>query len=87
MLSRLRCVQLCDTMHCSPPGSSIHGILQAKVLEWVAFSRGSSRPGIEPPFLMSPALAGGFFTTTATWEAWIMKGEPSNYSVKICMFP
>ena len=40
------CLTLCDPMDCSPPGSSIHGILQARVLEWVAisFSRGSSRP-------------------------------------------
>ena len=39
-------VQLCDRMECSPPGSSAHGILQARILEWVAvpFSRGSSRP-------------------------------------------
>ena len=37
---------LCDPMNCSPPGSSIHGILQARVLEWVAMSsyRGSSQP-------------------------------------------
>ena len=37
---------LCDPMDCSPPGSSIHGILQARTLEWVAisFSRGSSWP-------------------------------------------
>ena len=37
---------LCDPMDCSLPGSSLHGILQARVLEWVAvsFSRGSSRP-------------------------------------------
>ena len=37
-------------MDCSPPGSSVHGILQARILEWVAmpFSRGSSHPGIEP---------------------------------------
>ena len=36
----------CDTLDCSPQGSSIHGILQARILEWVAisFSRGSSRP-------------------------------------------
>ena len=36
----------CDPMDCSPPGSSIHGILQARTLEWVAisFSRGSSQP-------------------------------------------
>ena len=40
------CLTLCDTMDCSPPGSSIHGILQARILEWVAipFSRRSSRP-------------------------------------------
>ena len=35
---------LCDPMDCSPPGSSVHGILQARILEWVAIpsSRGSS---------------------------------------------
>ena len=40
------CQTLCDPVNCSPPGSSIHGILQARVLEWVAssFSRGSSQP-------------------------------------------
>ena len=38
------CPTLCDPMDCSPPGSSVHGILQARILEWVAipFSRGSS---------------------------------------------
>ena len=40
------CPTLCDPMNCSPPGSSVHGILQARILEWVAisFSRGSSQP-------------------------------------------
>ena len=40
------CPTLCDPMDCSLPGSSLHGILQARILEWVAisFSRGSSRP-------------------------------------------
>ena len=40
------CPTLCDPMDCSLPGSSVHGIFQARVLEWVAisFSRGSSRP-------------------------------------------
>ena len=40
------CLTLCDPMDCSPPGSSAHGILQARVLEWVAipFSRASSCP-------------------------------------------
>ena len=38
------CPMLCDTVICSPPGSSVHGILQARILEWVgiSFSRGSS---------------------------------------------
>ena len=46
---------LCDPMDCGPPGSSVHGILQARILEWVAvsFSRGSPDPGMEPG---SPAL-------------------------------
>ena len=40
------CLTLCDLMDCSPPGSSVHGILQARLLEWVALpsSRGSSQP-------------------------------------------
>ena len=40
------CRTLCGPMDCSPPGSSVHGIFQARILEWVAtsFSRGSSRP-------------------------------------------
>ena len=40
------CPTLCDPMDCSPPGSSVYGIFQARVLEWAAisFSRGSSRP-------------------------------------------
>ena len=39
------CPTLCDPMDCSPPGSAVHGILQARILEWVAisFSRGSSQ--------------------------------------------
>ena len=45
----------------NPPGSSVHGISQARILDWVAISffRGPSQPGIEP---VSPALAGRFFT-------------------------
>ena len=40
------CLTLCNTMDCSPPGSSVHGILQARILKWVATpsSRRSSRP-------------------------------------------
>ena len=44
------CPTLCNHMDCSPPGSSVHGLSQARILEWVAisFSRGSSNPGIKP---------------------------------------
>ena len=40
------CPTLCDPVDCSPPSSSVHGIFQARILEWVAtsFFRGSSRP-------------------------------------------
>ena len=43
------CLTLCDPMDCSPPGSSVHGISQARILEWVviSFSRDISDPGIE----------------------------------------
>ena len=51
---------LCDLIYCSPPGSSVHGILQARILEWVAipFSRGLPAPGIEPgsPTLQADSL-------------------------------
>ena len=42
----LMCPILCNPVDCSPPGSSVHGILQARILEWVAisFSRGCSQP-------------------------------------------
>ena len=53
-LKSLSCVRLCDPMECSPPGFSVHGILQARVLEWVDISPGDlPNPGIKPE---SPAL-------------------------------
>ena len=61
------CLTLCNPMDGTPLVSSVPGILQARILEWVAisFSRGSS-PGIEPA---SPALASRVFTIWAIWEA------------------
>ena len=54
------CVTLCDPMHYSPPGSSVQGTLQARILGWVDMpsSRDLPDPGIKPTSLMSPALAG-----------------------------
>ena len=65
------CLTLCDHMDSSPPGSSVHGILLARILEWVAMpsSRGSSCPQDRTWVFMSTALVGGFFTTNSTWEA------------------
>ena len=62
---------LCKPRDWSPPGSSIRGILQARILSGLPFpSPGDlSNPGIQPPSLGSPELAGRFFTTSATWEA------------------
>ena len=64
------CPSLCGPMDYSPPDSCVHGMLQARTLGWIAVpsSRGSSQPR-DQMSLMSPALAGRFFTTRATWEA------------------
>ena len=52
------CLNVCDLMDCSPPGSSVHGSLQTRILEWVAmpFSRESSDTGIKPQSPAFPAL-------------------------------
>ena len=65
------CLTLCNPMDCSSPGSSVHGMLQVRILEWVASpsSRDLADPGVQPELLMSPTFSGGFFTTSATWEA------------------
>ena len=62
MLVPLLCLTLCDHMGCSPPSSSVYGILQARTLEWVTipFSRGSSNLRMEPRSL---ALQADFFFT------------------------
>ena len=59
------CPTLCDHMDCSLPGSSIHSIFQARVLEWIAisFSRGSSQPRYQSQV---SRIAGGCFTVWAT---------------------
>ena len=61
------CPTLCDPVDCSPSGSSIHAMLQARILECVAMpsSRGSSHPRDGTQSLMSPALAGVFFNTSS----------------------
>ena len=62
------CPTLCDPRDCSLPGSSDHGILQARILEWVAMPscRGSSQPRDQTHL---SCIAGGLFITSATWES------------------
>ena len=71
------CPILCDLTDCSPPGSSVHGILQARILEWVAmpFSKGSFQLRNQTHISYVPCIGGSFFTTTKLmpWEhAWQM---------------
>ena len=72
LLTCFSCIRLfCNFMGWRLPGSSIHGILQARILAWVAMlsSRGSSPLRDQTPVSQSSTLTGGFFTTSATWEA------------------
>ena len=70
------CLTLCDPMDCSLSGSSVHGIFQARLLEWIAisFSRGSSRPRNRTPV---SRIAGRCFTVWATREALMTQGRGS----------
>ena len=73
------CTTFCDCLDCSPLGSSVLGIFQARILEWVVifFPGDLPHPGIKPVFLASPALAGRFFTTAPS-------GEPQSMLCVLC---
>ena len=68
-------------MDYSPPGSSVHGIFQVRILEQVAISYSGDLldSGIEPASLVFPALAGGFFSTLP-----LEKRSVSSYNFGIC---
>ena len=70
------CPTLCNPMDCSPPGSSVHEIFQARILEWVAicFSRESSNPGIEPG---SPSLQADSLPTELQGKPMVVKRLPA----------
>ena len=65
------CLSLCNPVDNSPLGSSVHGILQARILEGLSClsPRDLPDPEIETASLTSPALAGRFCTTNTAWEA------------------
>ena len=68
------CLTLCDSIDCNSPSSSVHGILQARILEWVAipFSRESSEPMDRTQV---SCIAGRFFTIWATAKSLIICGS------------
>ena len=68
-ISLRSCPTLCDPMNCSPPGSSAHGILQARILKWVAipFSRGPSHPR---DWTWVSCIVGRRFTIWVTRDVW-----------------
>ena len=85
MLVTQSCLALCNPRDCSLPGSSVHGILQARILEWVVvpLSRGSSQPRDRTQVFR---IAGRVFTSWATreaWESWIAscKSAKSEHSL------
>ena len=85
MLVAQSCPILCDPMDCSPPGSSVHGISQARILEWVAipFSRGSSRPRV---WTWVSCIAGRFFTVShQTWESNAGSSSLTPYALHPCL--
>ena len=73
----------CDPTECRQPGSSIHGISQARILEQVAISSSGDlpNPGIEPASPVSPALSGRFFTTALPNQT-LQPGEQD-----VCVWP
>ena len=74
---------LCDPVDCSLPGSSIHGIFQARILEWVAisFSRRSSRPR---DWTQVSRIVGRCFTIWTTREVPKVEGITTKTSKKLC---
>ena len=65
------CLTLCDPMDCSPPGSSVHGIFQARILEWVAvsFSGVSSQPKDQTHISCIYCIGRRIIYHCITWEA------------------
>ena len=75
------CPTLCDPMNCSPPGSSLHGIPHARILEWVAisFSRVLPNPGFEPG---SPAFQEDFEVNREASYVFIIKTKHATVTVE-----
>ena len=81
LLSHASCARLCDLMDCSLPGSSVHGILQARIPEWIAmpFSRESFQPRDQTRV---SCIAGRFFTSEPPGKPYLL----NNYILVICNY-
>ena len=68
------CLTLPDPMNCSPPGFSVHGVFQARILEWVAISssRGSSKPRDQTCISFISCVGRWILYHCATWEALVL---------------
>ena len=82
MLSVQSCLIACDPQDCSPPGSSVHGILQTRIQEWVAMpcSRGSSSPRDQTQL---SSIAGRVFKAFLSYAQWSI---PLNHLVRLGFF-
>ena len=84
------CPTFCDPVDCSPPGSSVHGVLQARILWWVALPRGSSQPRDQTPIFYVSCFAGRFFTTEPPGKPvvslyYILKYNSPSFSISVSL--
>ena len=79
------CPTLCDPMDCTLPGSSIHGIFQARILEWIAisFPRRSSQPR---GWTQASCIVGRYFTVWGTREVFLVNKAEVNVFLKLSCF-
>ena len=79
------CLTLCNLMDCSLSGFSVHGILQARISEWVTIPPPGDlpNPGIKSMPLTSPESAGMLFVTDTAWEAFVVLVADNTHILKI----
>ena len=83
------CLTLCNPISCSQAASSVHGILQARILKWVIMPscRGSSWLRNQMHVLYVSCIGGGFFTTSITWESPFTTAPYCKISLPFLIFP
>ena len=84
-----RCLTFCSPMDCSPPGSSVHGILQARILDWVAISscRGASRSKNRTHMSYGSCAGRQILYPSTTWKAPYSENTCPNHIISIIPAP